>query len=68
MIINRRKICVVTGARAEYGLFYPVLKKIRDSDSLELQLIATTMHLSEEFGSTYKQIENDGFKIDETIE
>ena len=66
--MNKRKICVVTGARAEYGLFYPILKRIQDSSALELQLIATTMHLSEEFGSTYKQIENDGFKIDETIE
>ncbi|HIP43952.1 MAG TPA: UDP-N-acetylglucosamine 2-epimerase (hydrolyzing) [Sulfurospirillum arcachonense] len=66
--MSKRKICVVTGARAEYGLFYPILKRIQDSGALELQLIATTMHLSEEFGSTYKQIENDGFKIDETIE
>jgi len=64
----KRKICVVTGTRAEYGLFYPVMKKIQASDKLELQLIATTMHLSEEFGSTYKQIEEDGFKIDEKIE
>ena len=64
----KRKICVVTGTRAEYGLFYPIMKKIQASDVLELQLIATTMHLSEEFGSTYKQIEKDGFFIDEKIE
>jgi len=63
-----RKICVVTGTRAEYGLFYPIMKKVQNSDELELQLIATTMHLSEEFGSTYKQIEKDGFIIDEKIE
>jgi len=63
-----RKVCVVTGTRAEYGLFYPVMKKIQNSRELELQLIATTMHLSEEFGSTYKQIEKDGFIIDEKIE
>lgn len=66
--MNKRKICVVTGTRAEYGLFYPIMKKIQNSNELELQLIATTMHLSEEFGSTYKQIEKDGFTIDEKIE
>jgi len=66
--MSKRKICVVTGTRAEYGLFYPIMKKIQNSDVLELQLIATTMHLSEEFGSTYKQIEKDGFTIDEKIE
>ncbi len=66
--MSKRKVCVVTGTRAEYGLFYPIMKKIQDSNKLELQLIATTMHLSEEFGSTYKQIEKDGFIIDEKIE
>ena len=66
--MSNRKICVVTGTRAEYGLFYPIMKKIQSSDILELQLIATTMHLSEEFGSTYKQIEKDGFTIDEKVE
>jgi len=62
------KICVVTGTRAEYGLLYPILKKIKSSNELELQLVATTMHLSGDFGLTYKQIEEDGFKIDEKIE
>lgn len=66
--MSKRKICIVTGTRAEYGLFYPIMKKIQHSKNLELQLIATTMHLSEEFGSTYKQIEKDGFIIDEKIE
>ena len=64
----KRKICVVTGTRAEYGLFYPIMKKIQNTDELELQLIATTMHLSDEFGSTYKQIEKDDFIINEKIE
>ncbi len=63
-----RTICAVTGTRAEYGLLYPILKKIQASNTLELQLIATTMHLSPEFGLTYKQIEADGFSIDDTIE
>ncbi len=66
--MSKRKVCVVTGTRAEYGLFYPVLKKIQASENLELQLIATTMHLSQEFGDTYKQIEKDGFAIDDKIE
>ena len=65
---DKRRVCVVTGTRAEYGLFYPIMKKIEASDKLTLQLVATTMHLSSEFGCTYKQIENDGFKIDEKIE
>jgi GDP/UDP-N,N'-diacetylbacillosamine 2-epimerase (hydrolysing) len=64
----KKKICVVTGTRAEYGLFFPIMKKIQSSDRLELQVVATTMHFSEEFGNTYKQIEKDGFFIDEKIE
>ncbi len=63
-----KSICVVTGSRAEYGLFYPVLRKIQASEYLKLQIIATTMHLSEDFGLTYKQIEFDGFHIDEKID
>lgn len=66
--MRKRKVCVVTGTRAEYGLLYPILKKIEQSNSLQLQLVVTTMHLSSEFGLTYKQIEKDGFKIDEKIE
>ncbi len=66
--MNKRKVCVVTGTRAEYGLFYPIMQKIKASESLELQLVVTTMHMSAEFGNTYKQIEKDGFKIDEKIE
>ena len=66
--MTKKKICVVTGTRAEYGLFFPIMKKIQSSDCLELQVVATTMHCSEEFGNTYKQIEKDGFFIDEKIE
>lgn len=66
--MSQRKICIVTGTRAEYGLFYPIMKKIEVSEKLTLQLIASTMHLSEDFGLTYKQIEEDGFSIDEKIE
>ena len=62
-----RKVCVVTGSRAEYGLLYPVLKEIKLHNNIDLQLVATTMHLSDEFGLTFQQIEKDGFKIDEKI-
>jgi UDP-hydrolysing UDP-N-acetyl-D-glucosamine 2-epimerase len=63
-----RKICVITGSRSEYGLLYPLLKKIQDDADLELQLVVTGMHLSSEFGLTYQEIEQDGFHIDEKIE
>lgn len=63
-----RKICVITGTRAEYGLLYWTMKAIEKSNQLQLQLIVTGMHLSPEFGLTYKQIEKDGFNIDKKIE
>ena len=66
--MNRRKVCVVTGTRAEYGLLYPILKEIESREELLLQLVVTTAHLSDEFGSTYKQIEKDGFAINEKID
>jgi GDP/UDP-N,N'-diacetylbacillosamine 2-epimerase (hydrolysing) len=64
----KKKICVVTGTRAEYGLLRPLIKKIDENPKFKLQLIATGMHLSPEFGLTYKNIESDGFQIDEKIE
>ncbi|WP_235473291.1 UDP-N-acetylglucosamine 2-epimerase [Lysinibacillus sp. FSL H8-0500] len=60
------KICFITATRAEYGLLYPLMKKVQ-KDS-EFQLICTGMHLSPEFGTTYQQIEQDGFVIDEKVE
>jgi len=63
----KRKICVVTGTRAEYGLFYPILKKIQESSKLQLQLITTSSHHSSQHGFTFKEIENDGFAIDDKI-
>lgn len=65
--MNKRKICVVTGTRAEYGLLYWLMKEIESDDVLELQLIVTGMHLSPEFGLTYKTIEKE-FQIDKKIE
>jgi len=63
-----RKICVVTGTRAEYGLMYWLMKEIQNDADLQMQLIVTGMHLSPEFGLTYKVIEQDGFHIDAKIE
>ncbi len=63
-----KKICVFTGTRAEYGLLQPLLTAIEKDKELELQLIVSGMHLSDEFGLTYQLIEADGFRIDEKIE
>lgn len=63
----KRKICIVTGTRAEYGLLYWLMKAIENEDSLQLQLIVTGMHLSPEFGLTYKEIAKE-FTIDKKIE
>ena len=63
-----KKICVITGTRADYGLLRPLIKKIEKDRDFKLQIIATGMHLSPEFGLTYKEIEEDGFKINEKIE
>jgi len=63
-----RKICVITGARADYGLLRWVMHGIKDDPELTLQIIATGMHLSPEFGLTYQAIEQDGFRIDRKIE
>ena len=63
-----RKICVFTGTRAEYGLLKPLMDEIKKDKDLKLQIIVSGMHLSPEFGLTYKEIEKDGFKIDEKIE
>ena len=64
----KRKICVVTGTRAEYGLLRWIIEEIKNSLNLELQLIVTGMHLSPEFGLTIKEILNDGHHIDKKVE
>lgn len=63
----RRKVCVITGSRADYGIFFPILKSIESSNSLRLSIIATSMHLMEEFGYTVKDIRRDGFSIYEKV-
>jgi UDP-hydrolysing UDP-N-acetyl-D-glucosamine 2-epimerase len=64
----KKRIAVFTGTRAEYGLLYWLLKDIQASESLDLQLIVAAMHLSPEFGQTWRQIEQDGFRIDAKVE
>jgi GDP/UDP-N,N'-diacetylbacillosamine 2-epimerase (hydrolysing) len=63
-----RKVCVVTGTRAEYGLLRWVMEGIRETPGLILQVVATGMHLSPEFGLTYREIEGDGFTIDRKVD
>ena len=63
-----RKICVITGTRADYGLLRWVMQGIKDDPELTLQVIATGMHLSPEFGLTYREIEQDGFRIGRKVE
>jgi len=63
-----RKVCVITGSRAEYGLLRWVMQGIKDEPTLILQVIATGMHLSPHFGNTYQEIEGDGFVIDRKVE
>ena len=63
-----KKICVVTGTRAEYGLLRWVMEEIKTSNLLSLNLIVCGMHLSPEFGLTIKQIEDDNFKVDKKVE
>ena len=62
-----KRICIITGTRAEYGLLYWLIKSVEQDKDLQLQLIVTGMHLSPEFGLTYKTIEKE-FKIDKKIE
>ena len=68
MTDSRRKIAVVTGSRAEYGLLYWVLHDLREAADVELQLIVTGMHLAPEFGLTVREIERDGFTIHRRVE
>jgi len=62
-----KKICVITGSRAEYGLMSRLMQLIKNDGDFELQIIVTNMHLSPEFGLTYKEIEADGFTINKKV-
>lgn len=65
---NPRRICIVTGTRADYGHLLPVMRAVQQDPALILQVVATGMHLSPEFGLTHRVIEADGFQIDAKVE
>lgn len=62
-----KKICFVTGTRADYGIMAPVMKELAHNPDVELQIVATNMHLSPEFGMTVNEIKSDGFNVDKEI-
>jgi len=64
----KKKISVLTATRAEYGLLKPIIEKLNKNEELDVRIVATGAHLSPEFGLTFKEIEKDGFTIDEKIE
>lgn len=64
----KKKICIVTGSRADFGLFRPLLIEIKHDKDLKLQLVATGSHLSKKFGLTYQEIEQAGYKITKKVD
>jgi GDP/UDP-N,N'-diacetylbacillosamine 2-epimerase (hydrolysing) len=64
----KKKVCVLTATRAEYGLLKPVIRELRIDETLDVRVVATGAHLSPEFGLTYQEIEQDGIPIDRKIE
>ena len=62
-----KSICFITGTRADYGILAPIMKEVAESRKVALQIIATNMHLSADYGMTVKEIEGDGFKVDKKI-
>jgi UDP-hydrolysing UDP-N-acetyl-D-glucosamine 2-epimerase len=65
---EKRRICIVTGSRAEYGLLFWLIHDLHHDPEIDLQLVVTGMHLSPEFGLTYRTVEHDGFRIDARVE
>lgn len=63
-----RKICVVTGSRAEYGILYWLIRELAEDPEVQLQLVATGTHLVPEFGLTVQSIEADGLRVDRRVE
>ena len=64
----KKKISVLTATRAEYGLLKPIIAKLNAAEEFDVRIVVTGAHLSPEFGLTYREIERDGFIIDEKIE
>jgi UDP-hydrolysing UDP-N-acetyl-D-glucosamine 2-epimerase len=67
-MINKKKVCIVTTSRADYGCLRWVIDEVKKDNHMLLQLVATGSHLSPEFGLTYTEIEKDGYQIDEKVE
>ena len=65
--MEKRKICIVTSARADWGLLQPVAAELRRAPQVELQIVATNMHLMPEYGMTVNEIEADGFTVSERV-
>lgn len=68
MVTEKRKICIITGTRAEYGLLKPLIELFYNSEKFELQLVPSCMHLSPEFGLTIEEIKKDGYPISRTVD
>ena len=67
MTIEARKICIITGTRAEYGLLSTLMREIENDDLLDLQVVVTAMHLEASYGNTVVLIERDGFQVDARV-
>lgn len=67
-MLEKKKICIVTASRAEYGLLRPIIQKFHKRKDFDIRVVATGMHLSPEFGLTFREIEEDGISIDRKIE
>ena len=63
-----RKICVVTGSRADYGHLSPVMRAIAEAPELKLQIVVCGQHLDVKFGNTWEALPADGFDIDEKVD
>lgn len=63
-----KKICFITGTRADYGILSPIIRNVNSHPEIETQIIATNMHLSPLYGMTVNEIRNDGFKVNREVE
>ena len=67
-IMKKKKICILTATRAEFGLLKPIIEKLKNINEFDVRIVVTGMHLSPEFGLTYQEIEANGMEIDRKIE
>lgn len=63
-----KRVCILTATRAEYGLLKPIIRGSLKVEEFDVRVVVTGAHLSPEFGLTFKEIEDDGIRIDEKIE